>query len=134
MEAGEGHGPRKEFFFLAGQDMAGLQQQGSGHAPGGSGRESGSGASEQQQQPLWTYNRTAGAFWYNTQLQQGPELVAAYSFAGWLLGQCVTNRASLGLALPPVLFEQLLKGDAFKVRRHTLHLHTGSHTHSRAAV
>ncbi|GLC34838.1 hypothetical protein PLESTM_000245500 [Pleodorina starrii] len=101
VEAGEGHGPRKEFFTLAGQDMAGQQQQ--QQSPDGGGEEA------PRRPPLWVFNRTAGAYWYNTTLTETPELRDAYAFAGWLLGQSLLNRAPLGLPLPPVLFRALLE-------------------------
>ncbi|KAG2486509.1 hypothetical protein HYH03_014811 [Edaphochlamys debaryana] len=101
VEAGEGHGPRKEFFGLAGQDMAGQRPQADGAT-------SGTGAAAKP--ALWCFNRTAGTFWYNTTLSETPELRGAYAFAGWLLGQCLLNRAPLGVSLPAVLFRGLLEG------------------------
>ncbi|KXZ53241.1 hypothetical protein GPECTOR_7g1135 [Gonium pectorale] len=128
VEAGEGHGPRKEFFELAGLDMAGQQptqplaagssrfstpdvpvESEAATAPG-AGTGSSSSSSKPRRPALWVFNRTAGAFWYNTQLQETPELKGAYAFAGWLLGQSLLNRAPLGLRLPPVLFQALLEG------------------------
>ncbi|GFR47973.1 hypothetical protein Agub_g9797 [Astrephomene gubernaculifera] len=157
VEAGEGHGPRKEFFMLAGQDMTGHAEQqqlqqaagaagggasspeaaaavaaaasifressggasaasgggadvGSSTSGGGATQASGSGNSHSRRPPLWLYNRTAGAYWYNTTLSETPELRGAYAFAGWLMGQCILNRAPLGLLLPPVLFRALIEG------------------------
>ncbi|KAG2446496.1 hypothetical protein HYH02_008487 [Chlamydomonas schloesseri] len=131
VEAGEGHGPRKEFFALAGQDMAGRapsaaagvggssddaardQQQQSHDAAGGSASGShGPGEKHGSRPALWVFNRTAGAYWYNTGLAESPELKGAYAFAGWLMGQSLLNRAPLGLPLPPVLFRGLLEGAA----------------------
>lgn len=114
LEAGEGHGPRKEFFALAGEDMAGqpamqLQQQQQPN-PDSPSRRTGS---IHGNPPLWVFNRTAGSFWYNSKLGRSEKLERAYGFAGWLMGQCVVNRAPLGLLFPPVLFKPLLQGDAF---------------------
>ncbi|EFJ42551.1 hypothetical protein VOLCADRAFT_107185 [Volvox carteri f. nagariensis] len=117
VEAGEGHGPRKEFFSLAGQDMAGqahqqqqqrsqLQQQLPDCPPGPVGADS----NVPRRPALWVFNRTAGAYWYNTTLTESEELRDAYNFAGWLLGQSLLNRAPLGLPLPAVLFRAVLEG------------------------
>lgn len=120
VDAGEGHGPRKEFFSLAGQDMAGAAGA-QADAGDEQRRRSGEGAGSSEGRPaLWVYNRTAGAYWYNTHLQDSPALRAAYQHAGWLMGQCLLNRAPLGLPFPPVLFRMLLEGDSFKPTLDTL--------------
>ncbi|GIL74172.1 hypothetical protein Vretimale_4802 [Volvox reticuliferus] len=108
VEAGEGHGPRKEFFVLAGQDMAGQGSEVQKQQPA----EVGSAlpAHDSRRPPLWVFNRTAGAYWYNRTLEESSELHDAYFFAGWLLGQSLLNRAPVGLPLPPVLFRALLEG------------------------
>ncbi|GIL54422.1 hypothetical protein Vafri_9959 [Volvox africanus] len=108
VEAGEGHGPRKEFFVLAGQDMAGQASE----AQRQQSAEDGSAppARDSRRPPLWVFNRTAGAYWYNTTLEESSELHNAYVFAGWLLGQSLLNRAPVGLPFPPVLFRALLEG------------------------
>ncbi len=99
VEAGEGHGPRKEFFCLAAASMTGQQQQADG----------GTSASSQQNKPvLFTFNRSAGAYWYNTLLVPSPELVSAYRFSGWLIAQSLLNKAPLGIPLAPALLKQLL--------------------------
>ncbi|KAG2433893.1 hypothetical protein HXX76_008246 [Chlamydomonas incerta] len=115
VEAGEGHGPRKEFFALAGQDMVGRPAsaaQGAGDDAAGDQQQGGhgSGSGSGSRPALWVFNRTAGAYWYNTGLAESPELKGAYAFAGWLMGQSLLNRAPLGLPLPAVLFRGLLEG------------------------
>eukprot|EP00198_Chlamydomonas_reinhardtii_P004774 XP_001694110.1 ubiquitin-protein ligase [Chlamydomonas reinhardtii] len=88
VEAGEGHGPRKEFFALAGQDMAGRASsaaQGAGdddkagdqqqHAAAAGSSAGGHGPGSRP--ALWVFNRTAGAYWYNTGLSESPELKGA---------------------------------------------------------
>ncbi|PNW76093.1 hypothetical protein CHLRE_12g548100v5 [Chlamydomonas reinhardtii] len=132
VEAGEGHGPRKEFFALAGQDMAGRASsaaQGAGdddkagdqqqHAAAAGSSAGGHGPGSRP--ALWVFNRTAGAYWYNTGLSESPELKGAYAFAGWLMGQSLLNRAPLGLPLPPVLFRGLLEGGAGGAAAHGAH-------------
>lgn len=102
LEAGEGHGPRKEFFALAAAGMTGLDNVS---------KQGGRRAGEKLQPgPLFTYTRAVGAFWYNTALTESPSLSNAYRFAGWLIGQSLVNHASLGLALQPVLIGHLLAG------------------------
>ena len=67
-----------------------------------------------RRRPLFLYNRWAARFWFNTRLAQTAELQAQYSFAGWLLGQSLGNRTSLGVAFPELLFSKLLLGPNFK--------------------
>ena len=52
---------------------------------------------------------------FNLALQdkQSEQLSAAYQFAGWLMGQCVLNRAPLCFPLSPLLFTILLQGASF---------------------
>eukprot|EP00983_Pelagomonas_calceolata_P081880 1155735-Pelagomonas_calceolata.AAC.11 len=59
VEAGEGHGPRKEFFQLAGTDMCRQDKR------------------LDSQKPLFIHNRTAGAYWYNTNLKEVSRLPSA---------------------------------------------------------
>lgn len=77
VEAGEGHGPRKEFFVLAGADMTGaqpnLRQSVDMHKQSGGGLVSGGamGSARPHGKPaLFSYNRTAGCYWYNSTLAQ----------------------------------------------------------------
>ncbi|KAL6754666.1 hypothetical protein V8C86DRAFT_315351 [Haematococcus lacustris] len=106
VEAGEGHGPRKEFFAACGISMVGgQQQQPMAVAREGVQQQQGGGS---QGVALLSYNRSAGVYWYNTTLQQSELLVRAYQLCGWLMGQALLCRASLGLPLPPLLFLQLL--------------------------
>ena len=142
LEPGEGHGPRKEFFLLAGQGM--LQQpEGARYcwqlaqccmpmltqpASDRSSAQSltcvsmlGTGSLEMEvvarpAQPLFLYYSWSACYWFNTTLKESSDLRAKFKFAGWLLGQSFANRASLGAAFPAVLFEKLLKGGNFQVR------------------
>ncbi len=72
VEAGEGHGPRKEFFVLAGAGAAGraaaaMEELGLG---GGAGLAGQGGGGEGEEPALLVFNRTAGAYWFNTQLRK----------------------------------------------------------------
>lgn len=69
-----------------------------------------------QQPALFVHIRAAGTWWYNTVLQQTPQLGAAYWATGWLLGQAIINRSLVGVQLAPLLFHMLLQPDnGFKV-------------------
>jgi len=117
VEAGEGHGPRKEFFALAAASMTG--------GGGGGGAQSGALSDDSpvatpsaisldqkqrgdQRPQLFVFNRSAGAFWYNSNLARSPELQDAFRFAGWLMGQSLLNRAPMGVPLAPTMMQQLL--------------------------
>ena len=93
LEAGEGHGPRKEFFALAAASMTGQSATADAGGP-----PDAAPSPRQQQQPrphLFTFNRSAGAFWYNSTLTCSPELQAAFRFSGWLVGQSLLNKVRL---------------------------------------
>ena len=96
-EHGEGHGPRKEFFLLAGSEAA---------------------AEEGRRHRLLSYNRTAGCYWLETHggdpSAASDELRSKYEALGWLMASAVTNRASMRLPLPTVLFEKLLEAAKFQ--------------------
>lgn len=113
VEAGEGHGPRKEFFLLAGHGLAGQRPKPRTSSCGPTTPDEFEPDTSQERPALFTYNRSAGYYWVNQSLQQSQALAAAYTFAGWLLGQCVLNRAPLGLRLPAILFKMLSEGAAF---------------------
>lgn len=103
VERGEGHGPRKEFFVLAGADMAKAQ-------PAGCGRRGSGGPCLPA---LFEHVRSAGYHWPNRSIEQQQrtkELREAYIAAGWLLGQALHNRAQVSLRLPAALCAQLLPG------------------------
>ncbi|KAG1679492.1 hypothetical protein FOA52_011091 [Chlamydomonas sp. UWO 241] len=106
MEAGEGHGPRKEFFALAAAGMCS-----SGELPGDQQQQQQQQGSKQE---LFVFNRAAGCFWYNSHLGTSDDARAAYRFAGWLIASSLLNKAPLGIKLAAPLCEQLLIGvDAF---------------------
>lgn len=119
LEAGEGHGPRKEFFALAAAGMTCKPSTGEiAHAVD----EQQQGRQERQQQPcLFTYNRSGGAFWFNSNLVLSDSLRQAFYFAGWLMGQSIINKAPLEVPLAPVMLRMLLEGlDAFAPDLETL--------------
>ncbi len=65
VEAGEGHGPRKEFFLLAAASVMDTSAQ-QGHSTAwGPAQDRGS-----SEPALLVFNRSAGACWFNTALQQ----------------------------------------------------------------
>lgn len=66
------------------------------------------------QPPLFIYNRSAAAYWYNTCLAEEEGLVELYRVAGWLAGQSIHNRACLGIKLAAVLWQKVLEGDCFQ--------------------
>ena len=114
VEAGEGHGPRKEFFSLAAASMTGGGPQPKASIDDPSVLATPSSISLQRKDnsilhpQLFLFNRSAGAFWYNTTLTSSPELQGAFRFAGWLVGQSLLNKAPLGVPLAPVMLQQLL--------------------------
>ena len=73
---------------------------------------------------LFVYKRWSGCYWFNNSLKFTAENEARFMFIGWLLGQSIVNRVSLGLAFPQVLFQKLLLGQDFKVGAYcSLELH-----------
>jgi hypothetical protein len=105
-EHGEGHGPRKEFFLLAAASAAGV--------PLSPAADDSTGDAQctlpPNTKPLLVYNRAAGAYWLNQTLPQSDEAATRCRFLGWLMGQAVCNHCTLGVSLPPLLFELLLHG------------------------
>jgi hypothetical protein len=69
------------------------------------------------QPALFVHLRGPGTWWLNTTLSCTKELQAAYWAVGWLLGQALVNRCTVGLQLAPLLFHRLLlqPHEAFKV-------------------
>lgn len=65
---------------------------------------------------LFVHVPSANKLWFNTRLVDTPRLKEAYAYAGWLVGQQLSNCASLNIPLPELVFEKLLEGDRFKVR------------------
>ncbi|GMH39124.1 hypothetical protein BSKO_07022 [Bryopsis sp. KO-2023] len=97
-EGGEGHGPRREFFEYVGQTMGGSDKKGAmaGKCP-------------------FLFNRSAGAFWLNADMEENEESVDGFRFAGWLLGQSIHNRCHVGIQLPELFFQRLIDGEDFSV-------------------
>ena len=65
---------------------------------------------------LFEFNRSAGAYWVKSNVEETMELKALYRFVGWLVGQCITNRCSLGVKFAALLFQRLLDAEEFKVQ------------------
>jgi len=97
VEAGEGHGPRKEFFHAVGQCMTQAQAGTSSMAA-----------------PPFSYTRSAGQYFLNLALDDTPSNRALMWTTGWLMAQTVSNRANLGIPLPVLLMQMLVKGTDFK--------------------
>ncbi|KAI8472625.1 MAG: hypothetical protein J3K34DRAFT_503345 [Monoraphidium minutum] len=123
VEAGEGHGPRKEFFEAAGADMAQPEERAEAAALGGGGGELGEGCGGGGLGALFVQIKSTGAFWPDARLRDGAAARRAFWLAGWLAGQALPNRAALGLRLSPVLFEKLLAGPDFQQTLATLRRH-----------
>ena len=118
MEAGEGHGPRKEFFELAGADLARPQPSITSSAPRPAWTEDGPGFTlGSPTGALFVQLQSTGEAWFNAQLERSPGAARGYWFAGWLLAQALPNRAVLGLRLAPAVFEKLLGGAGYTVSR-----------------
>ena len=64
---------------------------------------------------LFLRRASTGRLWFNTSLIRSTRRQQQYRWAGWLLGQCFANRASVCLPLPELLFDKLLKGPTFQV-------------------
>ena len=105
LEQGEGHGPRREFFQLVGQCA-------SSHPS----RDEDCGTDDDSPKlssSLLVYRRSAGAYWINTDLERTSTSETYFSAFGWLAGQCLHNRCTLGIPLPGTLFSILLHGAKF---------------------
>lgn len=102
VEQGEGHGPRKEYFALVGQQLV----QAATHKTE---TDSKFAANES----LMTFNRAAGCLWMNEMLTESRTNRARVRYLGWLLAQAVCNRASLGVPLAEVLFTKLIESSSF---------------------
>jgi len=96
VEAGEGHGPRKEFFAAAGAGMVADAEEQGGNPP------------------VFTYVRSAGQYHLNLALAESEDNRGLAWAAGWIAAQTVANRSSLGVPLPALLFERLLQGEGFR--------------------
>ena len=62
------------------------------------------------------YNKAAGCYWYNTQLQAVSAVKQLYYVAGWLAGQALHNRTTLGIKLATLLWQKVLESDKYKAR------------------
>eukprot|EP00891_Asterochloris_glomerata_P002113 jgi/Astpho2/2113/Aster-x1040 len=104
-EAGEGHGPRKDFFEAAAAELM-LQRAG--------------GAVLVE---LFIYISSSAYFWYNTSLARSAHLEEQYWLAGWLLGQMLHNRTSFPLVTSSVVTEKLILGSQFEANIDVLKRH-----------
>lgn len=140
-EAGEGHGPRKELFLLAGEDLIrpppdeseelrepqllgnGGAQRCSGSSACAQRRRGSAGGSDSSSElcALFEPLRASGAIWFNPRLPASGAAARAYWFAGWLLGQALPNRAHVGVQFAAALFDRLAAGADYKVRALYLH-------------
>jgi len=117
-EQGEGHGPRKEFFALAGQQLlhgsgsAALRAAG-GAAGGGAAAGDGAAPASSSVAALMPYQPEPRQHWFDARATPTNEAKRLLRFAGWLMGQAVFNRASLQVSVPVLLFRRLLDGASF---------------------
>ncbi|KAK3277561.1 hypothetical protein CYMTET_14440 [Cymbomonas tetramitiformis] len=100
LEQGEGHGPRKEFFSLSADSAC-------------SGSASVTASIPPSPPALFHFNRASGKFWFNLVSARSEKMDRGYRFFGWLIGQAINNRCTLGIGLPEVLFRKLLEGPNF---------------------
>ena len=63
---------------------------------------------------LFVYNKAAGCYWYNTKLQAGSVVKQLYHVAGWLAGQALHNRTTLGIKLAALLWQKVLESTNYK--------------------
>ncbi|CAG9465142.1 unnamed protein product [Pedinophyceae sp. YPF-701] len=82
-EAGEGHGPRKEFFSMVGEALC---------AEGG----------------VLEYVQGSESYWVSRSPAKRSD--GEWWMAGWIMGQCLANRCSLGKQISPVLIRALRQG------------------------
>ncbi|CAK0737023.1 hypothetical protein CVIRNUC_000842 [Coccomyxa viridis] len=93
--------PRQLFFERAGDQIVQDEEA----SPSGKGAE---------RPALFLRRASTGRLWFNTSLIRSTRRQQQYRWAGWLLGQCFANRASVCLPLPELLFDKLLKGPTFQ--------------------
>lgn len=107
VEQGEGHGPRKEYFALVGQQL--LKEATALDDKSKKTQVNKFAATD----PIMRFNRSAGMLWLNEQLSESRANRARVRYLGWLLAQAVCNRTSLGVPLPELLFLKLITGESF---------------------
>ena len=116
LEQGEGHGPRREFFQLVGTCACSLPAPNSSQEPMTSAPTSAGAVAE----PILSYRRSAGAYWINESIPRSPSAESAFRAFGWIAGQCISNRCTLGVSLPATFFQSIIDGDAFAADEHEL--------------
>ena len=65
------------------------------------------------QDALFVYARAAACYWY-TKLHAGIAAQRLFYMAGWLAGQALHNRTTLGIRFAPLLWQKVLEGSAFQ--------------------
>jgi hypothetical protein len=101
-EDGEGHGPRKEFFALAGAQLL-----------SGANAAASSSAATSVSKALLPYAAASRQHWFDPERRRTSDAEQLCRFAGWLMGQSVNNRSPLQqCGFPPLLFRCLLGTDA----------------------
>jgi len=120
LEAGEGHGPRREFFKLCGSVLSGDQTQGiagSGHdevealgsaLPGAidaGGPRCTTGA--EKHATLFDFSQSMERLWINKRLERSPQSEAQFRFSGWLFAQAMMNRCEVGIDLHPLVLQKV---------------------------
>ena len=93
-EAGEGHGPRKELFAQLGVQML--------HGQTAEGEGGGRPA-------VLPYVASSRQHWFEPSRERSTDGERLCRFAGWLMGQAVSNRSALeAAAIPPLLYRCML--------------------------
>lgn len=118
VEHGDGHGPRKEFFVLVGEQM--LQGQRAPHSPASFPAKGDGGQPKLvpppgppgAPPPVFPYSRGARQHWFDPNLPPSEDSRSLLRYCGWLLAQAVCNRSPLNVTLPSLLFESLLASAA----------------------
>ena len=138
LEAGEGHGPRREFFKLCGSILSGSSGRvgGAGDArgvsvPAGGGTIPGSitdGVSEaapeqvaEPQIPLFEFSRAMEKLWVNKRLERSPLSEAQFRFCGWIFGQAMMNRCEIGIDLHPLVLQKICSTERPRASLELLH-------------
>ena len=121
LEAGEGHGPRREFFKLCGSALSGNRSQGDAGSwrgevdargsalPGAIDAAVGPGRSTGTEKPaaLFDFSRSMETLWINKRLERSQQSEAQFRFCGWLFAQAMMNRCEVGIDLHPLVLQKV---------------------------
>ena len=119
VEQGEGHGPRKEFFHLVGLSATKTISNSKAFSTKLSQIFFSNSSNfmtliqSNDIPPMLTYRRSSGVYWINEKLERSPISEMLFRMFGFLSGQCIYNRCTLGIPLPAVFFQIVLDGDGF---------------------